>query len=169
METRRQREKTEPRISLMTLIIKKKFVTIRVISGYFPPCLRVSIIPYLMLLSLAGCSATGPSTDALFASANSQLSSAQKAGAEQLAESDFEEAVTLLSGAETALKNRDKQARSLVQKAHAKARLVEALARQLKAENEAAQLEAELEKAREEATRARLERRAAEDELGNVF
>jgi hypothetical protein len=119
-----------------------------------------------VLLSVAGCSATGQSVDILFAAANSQLASARKAGAEQLAESEFQQASGLLAEAEIALKNRDKGARSLIQKAYSKARLAEALAKQSKAETEAARLEAELERASAEASSARLERQSAESELG---
>jgi len=127
-----------------------------------------SLVPIalcLVLFSVAGCSATGGSVDVLFAAANSQLASAKKVGAEQLAESEYQQASRLLAEAEIALKNRDKGARSLIQKAHSKARLAEALARQLRAETEAAQLEAELERALVEASRARLERQSAESEL----
>ena len=127
----------------------------------------IDLLAVLCLVScLSGCSATGQSIDALFAVANSQLASAQKVGAEQLAESEFQEARTLLAEAEVALKNRDKGARSLIQKAHTKARLAEALATQSRAESEATQLEAELEEAQEEAVRARMERRSAESDLG---
>jgi hypothetical protein len=133
------------------------------LSAYQP----IGLLYVLCLVScFSGCSATGQSVDALFAVANSQLASAQKAGAEQLAESEFQETRALIAEAEVALKNRDKETRSLIQKAHAKARLAEALAKQSRAESEAARLEAELENAQEEATRARLERRSAESELG---
>ena len=133
------------------------------LSAYKP----ISLLIVLCLVScLAGCSATGRSVDVLFAAATSQLASARKAGAEQLVESEFEEAARLLAEAEIALKNRDKEARSLIQKAHSKARLAEALTKQSRAETEAAQLEAELEEALVEASRARLERQSAESELG---
>ena len=39
-----QRQKTEPRISLIDTNYEEKFVTIRVISGYSPPCLCVSVV-----------------------------------------------------------------------------------------------------------------------------
>lgn len=125
-----------------------------------------------VIFSVVGCGVfvssetdAGQSTDALFAAANSQLASAQKAGAERLAESGFEEARALFAEAEIALENGDKEARTLIQKAHTKARLAEALARQARAETEVVQLEAELEKASAEASRVRLDRRASESEL----
>jgi chromosome segregation ATPase len=121
-----------------------------------------------VFLIVTGCSAKGQYINTLFAAASSQLASAQKAGADQLAESEFEEARDWFTQAEAALRNKDKQARFLIQKAHAKARLAEALARQVKAESELAQLEAELEEASAEANRVRLEREAAETELAGL-
>ena len=118
-----------------------------------------------VLFLMAGCGGGGQSIDALFAAANSQLASAQKAGAEQLAKSEFEEASALLAESEIAMGTRDQEAQSFTKKAHIKARLAEALARQSKAESEAVQLEADLEKASAEASSVRLERRAAESEL----
>ena len=131
----------------------------------------MSCVLYLMFcvfLTVTGCSAKGQYTNSLFAAASSQLASAQKAGADQFAESEFEEARDWLTQAETALRNKDNQARLFIQKAHAKARLAEALARQVKAESELAQLEAELEEASAEANRVRLEREAAETELAGL-
>ena len=119
----------------------------------------------LVIPSVIGCSAKGQNTDVLFASANSQLASAQKAGAEQLAEPEFEEARISLIEAESAIENGDKRARTLIEKAHARARLAEAMAKQRRTENEAARLRVELEEASTEADRARLERQSAENEL----
>ena len=47
----------EPRISLIDTNYEEKFVTIRVISGYSPPCLRVSVVFLFLLLMflVAGC------------------------------------------------------------------------------------------------------------------
>jgi len=118
-----------------------------------------------VLLLVTGCSGAGQSVGVLFAAANSRLATARKAGAEQYAESELEEAVALLTEAETAIANKNKEARFLAEKALAKARLAEALALQLKAEGETTQLEAKLEKASSEADQARRERRAAESEL----
>jgi hypothetical protein len=142
-------------------------------AGELPFSFSPLLLCSLLLLSMVGCSATGQSVDALFAAANSQLASARHAlegsetevGAGQLAGFEFEEAKALLAEAESAMKNRGKETRSLIRKAHAKARLAEALARQSRAETEAMQLEAELEKAKDEANRARLERQSAESEL----
>jgi len=119
----------------------------------------------LILLWVIGCGGAGQSVDALFVAVNSQLADARKAGAEQYAESELEEAVSLMAKAEVAVENRDKGARTLMEKALAKARFAEALARQLKAENETTQLEMELEKASSEASQARQERQAAESKL----
>ena len=126
-------------------------------------CLSCSV-----LLSVVGCSGVGQSVDALFASASSRLADARKAGAEKFAESEFQEAASLLTEAEVAIENGDKGARVLVEKALIKARLAEALARQSKAESETAQLEAELEKASSEADQARQERQAAESKLAQM-
>ena len=123
---------------------------------------------FCVFLTVTGCSAKGQYTNSLFAAASSQLASAQKAGADQFAESEFEEARDWLTQAETALRNKDNQARLFIQKAHAKARLAEALARQAKAERELAKLEAELDEASAEANRVRLEREAAETELAGL-
>ena len=114
---------------------------------------------------MTGCSGAGQSIDVLFAAANSRLADARKAGAEQFAESELKEAVSLLSEAEIAIENRDKRARVLVEKALTKARLAEALAGQVKAENETAQLEVELEKTSSEADQVHQERQAAESKL----
>jgi hypothetical protein len=130
------------------------------------PCLRVSVSLGLMLFLSVGCSVPGQSTDVLIADARSRLVSAKEYGAEHLAKLEFEEAEALLAEAEAALENRQKGARSLIEKAYAKARLAEALARQSEAEAEAMRLETELEKASQEANIARQEREAAESELG---
>ncbi|MFC1714440.1 DUF4398 domain-containing protein [Candidatus Poribacteria bacterium] len=120
------------------------------------------------LFSVVGCSAGQP-IDVLFAAASSQLADAQKAGAEQFAESELKEGVSLLAEAELAIENKDKGARVIINKALAQARLAEALARQSKAENETAQLEAELEKASTEADQAHQERQAAESKLTHMM
>ncbi len=120
------------------------------------------------LFSVVGCS-IGQPIDALFAAASSQLADARKAGAEQFAESELREGVSLLAEAEVAIENKDKGARALVNKALAQARLAEALARQSKAENETAQLEAELEQASTEADQAYQEQQAAESKLTQMM
>ena len=119
----------------------------------------------LILFWVIGCGGAGQSIDALFVAVNSQLADARKAGAEQYSEPQLEEAESLMAQAEVAVENKDKGARTLMEKALAKARFAEALARQLKAENETAQLEMELEKASSEASQARQERQAAENKL----
>ena len=138
----------------------------------WPASLRLCCLMFCILcsifLSALGCGVGGQSIDALFAAANSQIASAEKAGADQLAQSELEEAEALLAEAEIASKNRDKATLYLLEKAHAKARLAEALSIQAKAENEAMQLEAELERASAEASQARLERVAAESELDQI-
>jgi len=124
---------------------------------------------YILLCSaifaVVGCGGTGQPIDALFAAANSQLASAQEAGAAEYAKPEFGEAGDLLAEAQVALENKDKGARALLEKAYTKARLAEARARQSKAEAEAAQLEADLEKALAEAKSVREERQAAESVL----
>jgi len=124
-----------------------------------------AVLYILCFLIFPGCTAPGQSTDALFAAAESHLANARKSGAEQLAEPEFREAEALLVEAEAALKNGDKGSRPLVEKAHAKARLAEVLARQSKAEAEADRLEKELEKASAEADSVRKERELSESEL----
>jgi hypothetical protein len=122
-------------------------------------------------ISMVGCGAKGVSIDVLFDAANAQLARAQKQlslPADQRAEAAamaFEEARALLAQAEIALENGGEEARSIIQKAHAKARFAEALSRQSKAEAAAKLAEAELEKALAEARHVRLERAAAESEL----
>lgn len=119
----------------------------------------------ITLLWAMGCGGSGQSVDVLFATANTQLDDARKAGAEQYAKSELEEAVSLLAEAEAAIESEDKGAQVLLKKAMAKAKLAEALTRQLEAESETAQLETELEKASSEAAQARQERQAAESKL----
>ncbi len=122
-----------------------------------------------VLSSIIGCSGAGQSVDALFATASSQLANARKSGAEQYAESQLEEAMSLLAEAEVAIENKDRGARALLEKAFAQARLAEALARQSKAETETAKLEVELEKASTEADQARQERQSAENKLTQMM
>jgi hypothetical protein len=117
------------------------------------------------LLAVVGCSGTGEPVDVLLDAANSQLTKAQEAGAPEYARPEFDEASDLLAEARMALETKDKGARVLIERAYARARLAEALAKQSKSENEATQLEAELEKALMEANRARKERQSAESEL----
>ena len=133
-------------------------------SMLYALCAALYILCFLMF-PIAGCSVPGQSTDALFAAAESHLANARKSGAEQLAEPEFREAEALLVEAEAALKNGDKGSRSLIEKAHAKARLAEALTRKSRAEAEADRLEKELEKASAEADSVRKERELSESEL----
>lgn len=119
---------------------------------------------YSALLSVVGCGA-GQSIDALFAAADSHLADARKAGAEQYAKSELDEAEAALAEVEAAIESKDKGARVLVKKALAEARLVEALTNQLKTESETTQLEAELEAAFSEANQAGQDRQSAEREL----
>ena len=119
------------------------------------------------LLSLVGCGA-GQSIDALFAATDSHLADARKAGAEQYAKSELDEAEAALAEVEAAIEGKDKGARVLVKKALAKARLVEALTNQLKAESETTQLEVELEAAFSEASQAGQDRQSAERELERI-
>ena len=123
---------------------------------------------YAALLAMVGCAGTGQSVDALFADANTYLADAQKAGAEEYAKSELAEATALLAEAEVAIANKDKSAQVLAERALVRARYVEALTKQLKAEGETIQLEAELEKASAEADQARQEREAAEAKLAEI-
>ena len=119
------------------------------------------------LFAVVGCSGTGEPVDMLLNAANSQLTSAQEAGAAEHAKPEFDEASDLLAEAQMALEAKDKGARALIERAYARARLAEALARQSKSETEATQLEAELDRALIEANRASEERQSAESELAN--
>ena len=121
-----------------------------------------------LLFSVVGCS-TGVSVDALFVAAESRLADARKAGAEQYARSELDEAAALLAQAEASIENKDKGAPVLVRKALAKARLVEALTRQLKAESKTSQLETELEAASSEANQAADDRQSAEGQLERML
>ena len=124
------------------------------------------VLPAFFLLT--GCGAKGQPIDVMLSDANSLIASAQESGAEQLAEPEFREAANLLSEAQAALENKDKNARSLIMRAQAQARLADALAKQSKAEADAAQAEAELEQTSEEASRAQQERKSAEEELAQM-
>jgi hypothetical protein len=123
------------------------------------------VLSLMLIILTVGCSAKSQSIDALLYDARSNLENAQKAGADELAKSEFDEAKALIAEAETAFQNGDKSARAILEKAKIKAVLAETLARQKKAESEAARLEEELEAVLAEATRIRQEREALESEL----
>jgi len=116
---------------------------------------------------LAGCGVKNQSFDVLSSKANSEIEIAQKAGADQLASTEFEESKSLLEGAKSATKSKQKE--KFVKRAYAKARLSEALAKQVKAENEAIQLETELKTIEEDANKIRLERQTVESELNQLL
>lgn len=120
-----------------------------------------------IIFCLAGCGVKNQSFDVLFNKANSEIEIAQKAGADQLASTEFEESKSLLEGAKSAPKSKQKEI--LVKRSYAKARLSEAIAKQVKAENEAVQLEAELKTIEEDANKIRLERQAVENELNELL
>ncbi len=118
-------------------------------------------------LCLAGCGANTQSFNALLDSVAIQIDVAQKAGADQLASVEFNEAKTLVESAKVAPKGRQKV--SLAEKAYAKALLSEALARQLSIEREANRLEAELRIMEEEANKIKSERQIVEEDLKRMI
>lgn len=120
-----------------------------------------------MISTLVSCSVNNSAVEYLSA-ANTKLDSAQKYGADQLAEAEFAEAKALYSEAEMALQKNDKEALSIAQKAFVRARLAEALARQANAEAEATESEKAKKKAQDDAERASKERIAAENELSKM-
>ena len=128
-------------------------------------------INFLLLITiifcLAGCGVNNQSFDVLFNKANSEIEIAQKAGADQLASTEFEESKSLLEGAKSAPKSKQKEI--LAKRSYAKARLSEAITKQVKAENEANQLEAELKTIEEGANKIRLERQTVENELNQLL
>jgi hypothetical protein len=120
-----------------------------------------------IIFCLAGCGVKSQPFDVLLNKANSEIEIAQKAGADQLASTEFEESKSLLEGAKTAPKSKQKEI--LVKRSYAKARLSEAIAKQVKAENEAVQLETELKTIEEDANKIRLERQTVENELNELL
>ena len=120
-----------------------------------------------IIFCLAGCGINNQSFDVLFNKANSEIEIAQKAGADQLASTEFEESKSLLEGAKSAPKSKQKEI--LVKRSYAKARLSGAIAKQIKAENEANQSEAELKDIEEDANKIRLERQTVESELNQLL
>jgi hypothetical protein len=120
-----------------------------------------------IIFCLAGCGVKSESFDVLLNKASSEIEIAQKAGADQLSSTEFEESKTLLEDAKSAPKGKQKEI--LVKKSYAKARLSEAIAKQVKAENEAVQLEAELKTIEEDANKIRLERQTVENELNELL
>ncbi|MGB9595691.1 MAG: DUF4398 domain-containing protein [Candidatus Poribacteria bacterium] len=121
----------------------------------------------MIMLCLAGCGAKTQNFDILLDDATTQIDTAQKAGADQLASAEFNEAKTLLESAKVVPKG--KQKISLAQRAYAKALLSEALAKQLSAEKEANRLEAELKIMEEEANKIKSERKAVEEDLKRMI
>ena len=121
----------------------------------------------VIIFCLAGCGVKNQSFDVLFNKANSEIEIAQKAGADQLASTELEESKSLLEGAKSSPKSKQKE--MFVKRAYAKARLSEAIAKQIKAENEANQLEAELKTIEEDANKIRLERQTVENELNQLL
>jgi hypothetical protein len=120
-----------------------------------------------IIFCLSGCGIKNQSFDVLLNKANAEIEIAQKAGADQLASTEFEESKSLLEGAKTAPKGKQKEI--LAKRSYAKARLSEVLAKQVKAENEANQLEAELKTIEEDANKIRLERQTVESELNQLL
>jgi len=121
----------------------------------------------VIVFCLAGCGVRTQSLNIMFNNASSQIEIAQKAGADQLASTEFEDSKSLLEGAKSAPKSKQKEI--LAERAYAKARLAEAIAKQVKAENEANQLEAELKATEEDANKIRLERQTVENELNQML
>ena len=130
--------------------------------------MRFIALTVMILFAGCGVMSNRPDDNTLFATANSQLTAAQKAGAEEFAKIEFEDARNLLSLAEDALKKKDKEAKIIIQRAYAKARLAEVLARQEKAETEAAQAEVELKASEQNADKVRIERQSIEAELNQL-
>jgi len=95
--------------------------------------------------------------------ASAQIDKAQKAGAEELATNEFNDAKSLLQEALSAPKG--KQRMMLSERANAKARLAESISKQIKSEKEAEKLESELRIIEDKAVRVRLERQTVEEEL----
>lgn len=127
----------------------------------------LSLSAIAVILFLAGCGAKTQNFDILLNDAIAQIDTAQKAGADQLASTEFNEAKALLESAKVASKG--KQRISLAQKAYAKALLSEALAKQLAVEREANRLEAELKIMEEEANKIKSERKAVEEDLKRMI
>ena len=123
----------------------------------------ISSITLLIILCLAGCSFSTKSADLMLNNASLQIDSAQKAEAEQFASVEFDEAKTLYQSALSAPNGKQKSI--LAERANAKARLAESVAKQVKAEQEADKLETELKIIEEKANKVQLERQTAEDEF----
>jgi hypothetical protein len=121
----------------------------------------------VIIFCLVGCGAKNQSFDVLLNKTNSEIEIAQKAGADQLASTEFGESKSLLEGAKSAPKSKQKEI--LIKRSYAKASLSEAIAKQVKAENEAIQLETELKTIEEDANKIRLERQAVENELNELL
>jgi len=121
---------------------------------------------YIMvfLLFLSGCGISSQSVDTLSSAADSYLSKAKEAGAEELARNEFQDAQSLLVKAKNDPTNK-KEKKILLQRSAAKARLAEAMARQTKAERELAKNEIELGKIESHANDMRMERQSAESTL----
>lgn len=121
---------------------------------------------YIMffLLFLSGCGISSQSVDSLSSAADSYLSKAREAGAEELASNEFQDAQSLFLKAGNDSINK-KEKKILLQRSAAKARLAEAIARQIKAEKELAKNEIELSKIESHANDMRQERQSAESTL----
>jgi hypothetical protein len=127
-----------------------------------------SLIICCLLFVMCGCSINNNTALDYLSAANTRLISAQVNGADQLAKPELEEAKSLYAEAELALKEKNKEAISIAQKALARARLAEALSKQAKAEAEAEKSNEALKKAQDEANRSKKERIAAENELNKM-
>lgn len=125
------------------------------------------LLSIIIVVCLIGCGAKTQFFNALLDDVTMQIDTAQKAGADQLASVEFNEAKTLLENAKVASKN--KQKISLAEKAYAKALLSEALAKQISAEKEANRLDAELRIMEEEAAKIKSERQAVEEDLKRML
>jgi hypothetical protein len=130
----------------------------------------VKLIMLLLLVSLAisACGSSGQFAAGSIYESKAQIAVAKRAGAEELAASEFQEANRALSEAEALIaQNKEEEAYKISSIAYLKARLAEAMAIRNKAEREAEVEEAELSAAEVDLNRSRKERKDAEEELEN--
>ena len=127
----------------------------------------IVLVPLLLSL-MSACGSSGQFAAGIVYEARAQMSMAKRAGAEELASSEFQEANRILTEAEAAMAQKnEKEAYKIGTLAYLKARLAEAMAIRNKTEREAEIEEAELSAAEVELNRSRQERKAAEEELEN--
>lgn len=127
------------------------------------------LIMLLLLLGLvSACGSSGQFAAGSIYEAKAQIAVAKRAGAEELAASEFQEANRALSEAEALIaQNKEGETYRLSSIAYLKARLAEAMAIRNKAEREAEVEEAELSAAEVDLNRSRKDRKDAEEELEN--